>query len=92
MTDHDPLCSGPMTHRPGINCDCDLIARVVARERARYQGRREDMMRALTEELLNVRADLHAKVEALPRDAHARHDDLIPRRQVLALFDGSSDE
>jgi hypothetical protein len=92
--EHDEFCHcrGILGEHAGC-CDCLLIAKVRADERAQYQGRRDDMMRALSEELLHVRtktlADLRAKVEALPSAfADDEPDRLIQCSDVLALLDG----
>ena len=73
-----------------------------AEERALYQGRRDDMMRALSEELLHVHTktldDLRAKVEALPvwvverRTAPMTAKERVGAvllKDVLALFGGN---
>jgi len=90
MSDHDPLC--PFSDTFGAPCMyCALITRVRADERAQYQGRRDDMMRALSEELLNVRtktlADLRAEVQVMKDEAgqallHAETTDEVTAASV----------
>jgi len=83
----------------------ELVRKARIEEREQYQGRRDGMMRALTEELLHVRtktlSDLRAQVEALPvwvverRTAPMTAKERVGAvllKDVLALFDGGSDE
>lgn len=89
MTDHEPLCLSSTVS----DCICAELSMARADERQQYQGRRDDMMRALSGELLNIRTDLRAKVEALtPENVYSHRGPVILRADVLDLFDGGSDD
>jgi hypothetical protein len=92
MSSHDQFCRCTDPNANPVWCTCDEIAKVRADERAQYQGRRDDMVQALSTELLNVRTDLRAKVEALPpENVYAYRGPVVLRADVLALLDGGSE-
>jgi hypothetical protein len=66
-------------------CQCALIAKVRADERERNA----EMNRIVGRDF---KADLRAKVEALPLDFDAHERPVVLMADVLALFDGGGDE
>jgi hypothetical protein len=90
MSDHDPLCRYPTFPMTGPDaCDCELIAKVRADERARCEDRTEGLLHTL----LTYRTDLRAQVNMLGvvnrATADFGEDYGIAIDDVLALIDGS---
>jgi hypothetical protein len=85
MTEHDPLC--PVTGPLHANwCQCDLIAKVRKDEEKQW-------LRAVADGMVMVKqqtkADLRAKVEALPIEHnYGAVPYCISRPRVLDLIDG----
>ena len=81
MATHDPLCSFEKDHLGIVAwCECDLIARVVERERERVADTTLDIGAYKREWL----ADLRAKVVA----AKSADWGTVEKSAVLALIDG----
>ena len=81
VASHDPLCR--QQYWNGGDCfDCRLIAKVRADERERKNERYAAMMMALSEELLNARAEERERIaEALEYEAGEYNGD--PRLQAV---------
>lgn len=86
--------------RPILDRLVEYVEQVRADEREQYRGRRDEMMQALSEELLNVRtktlADALGKVKALHSRAWGWGKDghvvlWVNRDDVLDLLDGRAD-